>query len=312
MVQFIKRLVIFLLVALVFVELVSFVLLKTNMYLEDYPGNEIYNAIFKSKKKCKAKILILGDSVGEQLFSNKENNDSINSLTCNQAIGVCGHYFLLRNYCLAGNKINHVYLIYTPFSFKNNLDEKYTFHYFLKPFNNDEYNKLFSASVFSQVNKIPYRQFINFPHILISSWSPKYIEEENTEYSFLSPISGEYLNKIKMLAEEYGFKFTIVPPPTRKDKKRIVEQMDVHEADLYGLTNEFEAYFNRVKYIDQDNFKDETHLKRPLDHKHLFFKQMLVTSLFTPLSDKKSDISPEKKQGRTIKPTRQASRNSSD
>ncbi len=195
--RFIKNTVLFLLMTVVFIETVTAFMIFTDLYLIGYPGDVIYYSISKSKKKNSSKVLLLGDSVGRQLFSNSIFNQGINSLACNQAIGMVGQYLLLNNYLNAENKIDTLVIIYTPGSFENNLDQEYTYHYFLKPFDNSEYSSFFTETVKEQINKIPYHQFTKIPHIFATSWAPDFISRDQKDFTFLSPISVEYLTKIK-------------------------------------------------------------------------------------------------------------------
>ena len=116
-------------------------------YKYTLPGREIYQAIGKSQRKTNIKKLIIGDSTGNQFFNVFTDEDSIYSLACNQVIGMCGHYFLLDDFLKNGNRPEHVYMIFNVFSFSNNLDQNYTFHYFLKPFYKKEYRDRMSRTV---------------------------------------------------------------------------------------------------------------------------------------------------------------------
>ena len=260
---FIKKIILFLLLIVVFIETISGILAFTNLYLIGYPGSEIYDVINKSKKKNKSKILLIGDSVGNQLFSNKTNKDGINSLACNQAIGLIGQYFLLNNYLRAGNKIDKVFMLFTPFSFKNNLDQVYTYHYFLKPFYTSEYDSLFTETVKEQIEKIPYHQFSRIPHIFVTSWAPEFSSTDQIDYTFLSPISIEYLIKIKELSIKYNFELTILPTPTSIQKKDLIDRIDTDEFAKANLDQEFKDFFNKIIYLDSTNFSDGMHLIHP-------------------------------------------------
>ena len=211
--KFIFKSIFFILYFFIVTFSVALFLKYTNLYIHYVNGSEVYHSINKSKQKKQTKKLLLGDSVGNQLFSNITNNDTINSLACNQAIGLVGHFLLLNNYLKAGNQIDIVYLLYGPKSFKNNLDEIYTYHYFLKPFYKEEYQPLFTENVNNQIHKLPYNRLRGIPYILTSNWAPKFVSKDEIGYTFLSPISAEYLLKIKELSIEHKFKLIIVPPP---------------------------------------------------------------------------------------------------
>ena len=174
-------------------------------------GNEVYKSIGKSKKKTNYRKLILGDSTANQFYNcNDKDSCDAYSLTSTQAIGMVGQYILLSNYLNAGNRPDIVYLVYTPFSFWDNLDQVYTYHYFLKPFFYDEYKPLMTKTVMEQIRKIPKYWACHIPYIQTTGWAPDITLQER-HYYFLSPISTEYLNKFDSLSHEYQFDFVIIP-----------------------------------------------------------------------------------------------------
>lgn len=255
--------VLFAFLAFAFIEVTCALLLHSQVYLFNYPGYIIYNAILKSKNKSNQQTLLLGDSVGHQLFPNKNENDSVNSLACNQAISLAGQYILLQNYINTGSEFENLVLYLTPFSFRNNLDQEYTYHYFLKPFDNGEYRMWFTSTVKAQIAKIPFHQFHNMPHIAATSWAPDFESKDTINFTFLSPISIEYLHKIKALAEDYDFNLKIVSPPININKQELVDALDQSEIEKAGLEEEFTNYFNSISYLDSTLFSDGTHFKDP-------------------------------------------------
>ena len=212
--------------------------------------------------------------MGNQIFSNKTNNDTIYSLACNWGIGVVGHFILLNNYLQAGNKVDTVYLLSAPFSFSNNLNSVYTYHYFLKPFYRDEYYPLFTETVKQQIKKVPYSYFCKYPYVLTSNWAPKFVSKDKIDYTFLSPISVEYLIRIKELGDKYNFKFIIIATPSRFSNKPIFEKMNKNEIVKSKLDNEFKNYFKNIIYLDDTNFLDPVHLKNPQKYTS-YFKTIL-------------------------------------
>lgn len=273
--KFIFNSILFIIILNIGINIRPLYLLYTGKYKINVVGSEIYHSLFKSKQKKKTKKLLLGDSVGNQMFRNTTNNDTINSLACNQAIGMVGQFILLNNYINAGNQVDTVYLIYSPFSFLNNLDQIYTFHYFLKPFYVQEYLPLFTETVFDQIHKIPYYYICRYPYILTSDWSPNFRTKDKKNYTFLSPVSVEYLHKITELSEKHHFKLIILPPPTRNSLKHEVGKIHKNEIVENNLTNEFENYFEKIIYLNDTNFKDATHLKNPLEFKVMYENKMM-------------------------------------
>jgi hypothetical protein len=260
--KFILSSILFLLIACPAITIIPTFLILTDSYKHTVAGNEIYYSIFKSKQKKKTKKIIIGDSVGRQLFSNTTYNDSLNSLACNRGISMAGHFILLNNYLNAGNKIDTVFLIFTPFSFQSNLNDVFTYHYFLKPFYVKEYKPLFTKLVTKQIDKIPYAEFCRFPNILTSNWAPDFKSTDKTDYTFLSPVSVEYLIKRKELSMKHHFKVIILPTPTRISRKAEVGRMMKNEITKNNLGPEFKNYFENIIYLNDNNFVDDVHLKR--------------------------------------------------
>lgn len=265
--KFIIRNINFILLFLIFTYALAYIVKTTNLYKEFVNGKEIYYSIQKSEQKNNSKKLLLGDSVGNQLFPNSKNDEPINSLACNQSISLVGHYILLKNYLNSGNHVDTVFLLYAPSSFSNNLDEKYTYHYFLKPFYKKEYKTVFTEEVNRQIKKIPYYRFCRLPYILTTNWAPDYGLENNTEEisnTFLSPISVEYLKRIRNLSKKFDFEFIILAPPINEKKKTkllSINRKKISDNDLEGL---FTNYFQGMRFLNDSNFyPDGVHLLQP-------------------------------------------------
>lgn len=239
-------------------------LLMNGRFEKIVAGNEIYLSFEKSKQKRSQKKVILGDSECYQLFPNTDNDCKIISLACNQAVGMVGHYLLLMNYINAGNEIDTLYMIFGSDGLRNNLDQVYTFHYFLKPFYTKEYKKYFSEQVFRQIDKIPYRYLCKEPYILTSNWAPKFKCRDTIDYTFLSPISEEYLLKIETLGKEHNFDMIILPAPISIEKKYQFDK--IYEAEIINseLNDRLKTYFENIIYLNDTCFLDDgVHLKDP-------------------------------------------------
>ena len=264
MIRFIKKTVSFILIGLIIAESVFAILAYTNLFLVlGYPGKEIYHSIFKSKEKNKSKKILLGDSVGNQIFPNTKYNDGLNSLASNQAIGMVGQYILLYNYLNAGNKVDKVFMLFSPFSFQNSLNDVYTFHYFLKPFDNSENEPLISETVKKQIKKIPYHQFSKVPHIFVTSWAPEFRSTDQVNFSFLSPVSKEYLIKIKGLSLKHHFELILLPVPVSIRNKKNIAKFDFNEFSGTSIDNDLREYFEKIIFLDASKFSDGIHLKNP-------------------------------------------------
>lgn len=251
-------------------------LLKDDYYKETIYGNEIYRAIEKSKKKTKYRKLLLGDSTANQFYNCKEKDpDSAYSLCCNQAVGLIGQFILLNNYLNAGNRPDSVYLIYTPFSFWDNLDQVYTYHYFLKPFYYDEYKPLMSNTVLNQIQKIPKYWMCHIPYIQTTGWAPN-IEQETRNYSFLSPISKEYLSKIDSLSKRFHFEFKIIPTFVAEHWRDSISHFNHKEFDDCNNKQMLSQYLHNIQYLPDSCFIDEVHLRRPQLYKGIKNRELSI------------------------------------
>jgi len=271
--RFLLRTVLFIIPIILCFILISSYQFVDNKYQTTVRGKEIYLSIRKSKQKSKAKKLVIGDSTGNQLFPNTEKNDTINSLACNQAIGMVGQYLLLKNYFEAGNKVDTVFMIFSPFSFQNNLNQGFTFHYFLKPFLKDEYKPYFSATVMNQIKKIPYSNLVRIPIILTSNWAPGFVCKDSINYTFLSPVSIEYLQRIKVLCRKNASKLILLPSPLSLRKKKLIDSINRNEILKNGFTDEFKTYFEKIIYLDERYFADGIHLIDPHTYTVVYKKE---------------------------------------
>lgn len=239
-------------------------LLKDDKYKKNIYGNEIYRAIEKSKKKTKYRKLILGDSTANQFYNCKEEDpEEAYSLSCNQAIGMVGQFILLNNYLKAGNRPDTVYLVYTPFSFWDNLDQVYTYHYFLKPFYYDEYKLLMNRTVIEQIKKIPKYQLCHIPFIQTTGWAPD-IHNEQRSYSFISPICKDYLEKIDSLCSHHAICFEIIPTFVAEHWRDTIMHFAKSEFTGHSCQNKLDIYLNNIIFLDDSCFIDEVHLIHPL------------------------------------------------
>lgn len=265
--QFIFRAILFVLIGVVAFHVKSYLLLRNNKYQRKVSAKEVYFAIDKSKKKSPAKKVIIGDSTARQFYSSEEHNDTINSLASNQAISIAGQYILLHNYLAAGNKVDTVYAFFTPSSFQNNLDQLYTYNYFIKPFYNAEYKPLLTEGVKKQLNQIPYANIASYFCIRTNNWAPEFESSEKHNYTLLSPVSIAYLHKISDLVNENHIKLILVPALANRNQQKNIESFNKNEIVQSHLEKEFEGYFENISYVDSKYFVDDMHLKNPENFK---------------------------------------------
>ncbi|MCC9165728.1 hypothetical protein [Pontibacter harenae] len=242
----------------------------SNLYTYLLPNRGVYKALTDSKKKNnKARALIIGDSVGGQLFDPMNNDSSsVVSLACNQAIDLVGHYILLANSLQENEQIEKVYFVYNPFSFRNNLDHEFTYNYFLKPFNIPEYRNLFTPNTLKQIESVPFHKFSNLPPVAITFWTPEIKKETETQV-FMSQISSEYLQKMINLTSSKGIEFKVISPPIRTSRKKEVEHLyrvAMAEKTTERFSQLFDNYFKDMLFLPDAEYIDPIHLNYPQKH----------------------------------------------
>lgn len=244
-------------------------LLQGNRYAAKIANGEVVLAITRSLTKTKEQVrkLLLGDSVAKQLYSMEANQDSVQALSCNQAISLAGQYFLLENF-LESNPPDpaHPYpvvLIYHPQSFNNNLDELFTYHNFVKNFYTEPYVSEYAPVVQTSLNEIPYKWLARNPFIRTTNWAPQIHFDHKRVRPILSPITQVYLPKIAALCKAKGVPFRIVPPIIAEGKKYRVDQLRAALAEHPDLQPYFAGYFESIKYMPTAAFVDSIHLHKP-------------------------------------------------
>lgn len=259
--------------------MLSSILVYTDIYKEIVNGKVTYDAIDRSKKKWKTKKLILGDSVGDQLFSDYKANDTLISLATLASISMAGQYILLNNYLTAGNQLDHLYLVFNPNSFKNNIEGKVGYCYFLKPFYISENQHLYTETAIYQIDKMPFKSICQNPVVKISGWAPDnrfflsdYAKDKN---SFLSDLSLEYLIKMKELGFKHHFSITTFATPVIESNRMKVEELDKSAISKNNLDTIFKNYFENIIYLDSSFFVDEFHLNKPENYTIYYKRKMM-------------------------------------
>lgn len=235
--------------------------------LISYFGIELYEAIVKAETSFdNINKVVFGDSAGNQLFGQIRNDkNNTLSLTCNQATTLVGQYILMEKFFRNNKGLGGIaYLVYHPASFENDLNLKYTYHYLLKPFYNNECKKYFDERSDSIVRKIPYYQFCQIPIIKMTKWSPHYsfLEALDFDKFYLSKTSLSYISKMNNLCKENDFEFEIVAPIINENYRGVKNFSKMKTQIVnHGLEDLFAQYFVKMTFASDTLFRDEIHFK---------------------------------------------------
>lgn len=225
-------------------------------------GHEVAIALYNSKTKSAAKYVILGDSVGLQLYSSWESSNDIVSLATNRGVSLAGQYFLLNNYVQTNQDSlpEYVYIIMTYQSLRQDLCSDLSYPYFLKFFYNKQYIPLYEDALWTQVRKTPFYWTARLPFFRTSSFAFHYEITPNGNYSLVSPITKVYLDKIEQLTEENGLNCSFVFAPIRESLRSAfsssyTEAMPKGEISSQLLIDGF----NTIKYLPDSLYRDDVH-----------------------------------------------------
>ncbi len=263
-------------------------------------GKKIYKVLSLSRKKTNCDEIIIGDSVCRQLFAPGKRGKR-QQLAANQAVSMVGHYILVANYIKSNpGRLKKVTLVSVPMVLRNNLDQPWTFNYFFLPFYTKRYDVYFSPLVLSQLKRNKYHFVQKLP--LVKRFVRKHPDMFPVNYSlltrppfrfqgyleqdsyYLSPISLEYLGKLRRLCREQGVDFRVVCPPLRKKFAVDYTFMKIQLREN-GLDDLFQDYFAGMISLDDTAFADHVHftahyLKR---NRSLIKKRMGINKSALPL-----------------------------
>lgn len=155
-----------------------------------------------------------------------------------------------------------------PTSFNNNLNQKWTYTYFILPFFKEKNKKYFSETSLKKLNVK--RKLLNKYLLNIFELNPKFSLLLKIDYSdemtdikeaYLSDISIEYLKKIKKLLQEKNIEFYVLASPLSiKEKNEYIllrrNIKDNHFEDI------FVYYFDSIQYYSENNFGDGVHFSK--------------------------------------------------
>lgn len=239
-------------------------------------GMNVYKVMERSLAPNKeVKILLAGDSVGWQLFEPLNSNDDMTSLACNQAIDVIGHYLLFDNFFSKPNSVEKLHFLYNPFSLSNDLNHKFTYNYFLKPFYSHRYVNKITPYAMAQIDKIPFSTFSRLSFVKMSSFSPSYSPEVNRDY-VLSITSLDYFGKIEDLMSEKNIDFKILSPPIKESRKSEVLELKRKYQSSAVRTKTMDEYFDNILFLPDSFYRDDIHFK----WEHVKYARNLVLSQF--------------------------------
>lgn len=285
--------VLFVMISIINLLIIIYIYLK----FESKVNLDIYEAIEASNQKTKYKTILLGDSVSRQLFNVDNQKDSqYYHLTSNQAIGALGNYLLLKNYLKNNTEIKKIYYIVRPYSLGNNLNQTWTYGYFVLPFLSKEENLKYLNELSKRTEWRENNFFLKPVIIKFLEKNPNFIikflkvdlSDKMFDYSlnnaYLSEITIVYLNEIKKLCIKKDIKFRVLASPMSKEYKNDKLENLKLQIKENNFEEIFSDYFESLNYYPSNYFIDGVHFKKEILEKEIKNIQEIV------IKDKKEDF----------------------
>ena len=255
------------------------------------------NAIVKkSKKKIPGKILILGDSVGGQLFPRKTMPSS---LTVNGGCLTVGHYILACNAVKKNKHLKFIVLACVPTVLALQFERSQTYQNVMKPFYTFENLKFLSKTILKKINKKQLAHFVIFPFVKAAACFSDIdftVPKKKGQWGALSPTAIEYLKKLAALCEENNIKLVLISPPVLQDRKKGTRDWERmrKQIPVYKLGKIFTGYFENIIYLSPENFVDHLHLENKYLKKNRkkIIRKILPREVFELLYKKKGKKTP--------------------
>lgn len=225
-------------------------------------GREVYQALAEARRPSPARVVVFGDSVGRQLYApHGKMRDDIRVLCSTAVISLAGQYRVLLEAARAGNlRGTEVVLICHPVSFEHDLQDQFTYQYFIKPFWLSANQDVLTPAVLARIQQVPWHAAVHLPSIRYGNWNPNWTEPpiqlgvRTTNY--IHDVAAEYLRRIADLAHKEGFPIRIVAPPINQawaDRFYDAARFQA-EIDELGFQNLFGAYAAEVPLRPPDWF----------------------------------------------------------
>ena len=229
--------------------------------------------IEKVQKKDHSRILLLGDSVGRQMFIDLADiNKDVCVATAIAPFTMCGQYILTRLYLDNHPKATDVYLVMVPMDdVSTDFNIEYAYQYVVMPLVEtdkldmlddrtiDELEYIFGSFFMKEnvVSKIDAsglnrKLYLNYIKDYAANDYPHTLEES---------VYVSYLKKTADLCEERGVRFHLLPAPL--PDMDVYHEIVTEKAPVYfgqtGLDDLFPDYFERVRYYPEEMFPDGVH-----------------------------------------------------
>lgn len=238
-------------------------------YIGENAGSvEIKPCIEKVQKQDETGILIIGDSVCNQMFSGlQEYNDDVSIVGSNGAITMAGQFILVNEYLKSHTDVTDIYLMLHPGSLTRTFDTSWGYQYTVMPFVETETLQSLDNNTIRIMQKVYGRIFLHSDGVdilnrsavgrklylnMLKKHGKGYYPENSYE------IADQYIGKIYELCEKKEVEFHLYPSPVSEERRTEMEEMEEEYKNTW-LNTVFSEFFNNILYYPAEQAADKTH-----------------------------------------------------
>jgi len=220
----------------------------------------VYKRVIASQRSIPGETLVVGDSVGQQLFP---FGQARGSLVANGAVFMVGHYVLAFNALEQNPQLKRVVYVGVPQVVGHGLERSRAYTNFIKPFYTFDNFRHFDLPLWTSVAPHPLVLLAAFPsarHLPLSD--PDLDDGVERPIGELSNLASHYIRKLHDLCLSRGVTFQMVSPPVStavRSETNDWQQMR-QQVRAQGLEAAFGDYLDAIQYLPPDAFQDGLHL----------------------------------------------------
>lgn len=249
----------------------EYIAIFTNSF--DYSGEEngtadIVSIIRRAKTADDTNVLVIGDSIARQMFSDLEGDCAKVQINCgNAAINISGQYMLAVTWLDSHPDATDVWMFAHPLTLDRGYDLQLGYAYAVMPFAIEGILDELDDETLDEMASVYGRFALNSKVASIINGSPmnrklffSYIRMHNEEYvqSNAYEIASLYILKLRDICEERGVSFHFYSSPSTEYYRDKIEETRADYVDS-PLNEIYPDYLDSIYYFPTEWSNDSTH-----------------------------------------------------
>lgn len=242
---------------------------RSEEYISDSVGSdEIKPYIEKVRLRDRTTILILGDSVCNQMFGSLQDlNNDICIAGTNSAITMAGQYILAKEYIENHENASAIYLFLLPGSLEVTFTTTLGYQYTVMPFVETNTLSILDIETITKMQSVYGKTFMKRNVVEIIDQSAvnrklylNLLNQYQEDYHQISryEIADQYLKKIYEICDQKGIELYLIPGPVAETQKEYTKQKMQDYAATW-MYSAFPDYAEKILFIPDMELPDGVH-----------------------------------------------------